>query len=96
MRLLKQRRGYFQWFVVGMVFLKLCLMGIFSSDFQLKLFIPFVDSFISEPTLNPYEVYLANGGDIAFPYPSLMLFIESLALICGDVLGGGQGSGICF
>lgn len=54
---------------------KLILMGMFSSDYQDLMFIPFVAKFIEG--YNPYD-YFNNNTITLFPYPPLMLFIESM------------------
>jgi uridine kinase len=55
---------------------KLAIAGLFSSDYQDKLFIPFITYFVG--TLqNPWEhFYLENSG-VSFPYQPLMLYIFS-------------------
>lgn len=62
--------------VVVIVILKLVLMGLFSSDYQDKMFIPFVKTFV-EGHVDPYEHYYDNQLLRSFPYPPLMLLIES-------------------
>lgn len=70
-------------FIFGVALLKLLLMANFTSDYTEKLFMPFVNNFLANPLLNPYEDFLQNNGFVAFPYPPLMLLIEGLgAYIC--------------
>lgn len=57
-----------------MLLLKILAMGFFSSDYQDKLFFPFVEKFLSGE--NPYAFFV--GSDVAFPYFPVMLWIESL------------------
>lgn len=57
------------------IFIKLILMGLFSSDYQNKMFIPFVNTFLDGQ--NPYTVYYENNYSSSFPYFPLMLLIES-------------------
>lgn len=56
--------------------LKVILMGLFSSDYQDMMFIPFVGTFLSGK--NPYEHYYANNLIGSFPYFPYMLLIESV------------------
>lgn len=62
--------------IIGaIIFVKLLLMGFFSSDYQNAMFIPFVKSFLNGS--NPYEYYYQNHLLASFPYFPLMLLIES-------------------
>lgn len=80
-------------FFLAVTVLKLALMGTFSSDYVLKLFVPFVEnSFSSEE--NPYELFLQTHTFNAFPYPPLMLWLCKLSLLPYHVyllfaMGGG-------
>lgn len=76
-------------FVVSVSLLKLLLMANFTSDYTEKLFMPFVDNFLQHPLQNPYDDFLQNNGFVAFPYPPLMLFIESLGAYICRLLGIG-------
>ena len=58
------------------VLLKLLLMGLFSSDYQDMMFIPFVKCFLSGE--NPYQYYYDNNLLSSFPYPPVMLLIECI------------------
>ncbi|MCM1267258.1 MAG: hypothetical protein NC302_05070, partial [Bacteroidales bacterium] len=71
--------------LVGVLF-KLLLMGLFSSDYQDRMFIPFVDLFLSGE--NPYQVYYDNGLLPSFPYPPVMLLIECIGGIFVHFFGG--------
>ncbi len=62
--------------VAGTVLLKLALMGLFSSDYQDLMFIPFVQCFLDGH--NPYQYYYDNHLLYSFPYPPVMLFIECI------------------
>lgn len=65
------------YFIIGGILLiKLFLMGTFSSDYQDKMFIPFVSTFLSGK--NPYTYYYENDLLPSFPYLPLMLLIESI------------------
>lgn len=55
---------------------KLILMGLFSSDYQDQMFIPFVKVFLSGE--NPYEFFYKNGLPASFPYFPFMLLIEGV------------------
>lgn len=66
--------------LVGMIVtVKMILMGLFSSDYQDIMFVPFVDNFLSGH--NSYEYYYQNGNIRSFPYFPFMLLVE--------LLGGG-------
>ncbi len=63
--------------LVGMIVVfKLFLMGIFSSDYEQMMFMPFVQSFLDGN--NPYDYFYQNHLISSFPYPPLMLLIESI------------------
>ena len=62
--------------VAGTVLFKLLLMGLFSSDYQDLMFIPFVQCFLDGH--NPYQYYYDNHLLSSFPYPPVMLLIECI------------------
>lgn len=62
--------------IVGAVLLKLLLMGLFSSDYQDLMFIPFVTCFLGGE--NPYQYYYENVLLSSFPYPPVMLYVECI------------------
>ena len=62
--------------IVIISIVKIVLMGLFSSDYQNKMFMPFVDCFLDGR--NPYEYYHNNNLISSFPYFPLMLIIESV------------------
>lgn len=64
-------------FILFVVFVKLILMGLFSSDYQNKLFVPFMLDFVKKGG-NVYERFYESGVYNAFPYPTCMLLTESL------------------
>lgn len=72
----------FHIFIIAITVFKIILMGIFSSDYQNKMFMPFVEHFISNITnasyVNTYEYYYVNRLVPSFPYPPLMLLIETI------------------
>lgn len=64
--------------VIGLtVLFKLLLMGLFSSDYQDLMFIPFVKCFLNGEG-NPYQYYYDNQLLSSFPYPPVMLFMECI------------------
>lgn len=71
--------------LVGVLF-KLLLMGLFSSDYQDMMFIPFVGLFLKGE--NPYQIYYDNGLLPSFPYPPVMLLIECIGGIFVTFFGG--------
>lgn len=71
--------------LVGVLF-KLLLMGLFSSDYQDQMFIPFVDLFLNGE--NPYQVYYDNGLLPSFPYPPVMLLVECIGGVFVTFLDG--------
>ena len=68
------------YFIGGMLLIKLCLMGFFSSDYQNLLFMRFVEGFLdclfSGDVVNPYTLFESESN--LFPYPPGMLFVESI------------------
>lgn len=71
--------------LVGVLF-KLLLMGLFSSDYQDMMFIPFVGLFLNGK--NPYQVYYDNGLLPSFPYPPVMLLMECIGGVFVTFFGG--------
>ncbi|MCY9555599.1 hypothetical protein M5W98_28720, partial [Paenibacillus apiarius] len=68
-------------FIIAVTMIKLILMGFFSSDYQNKMFMPFVEHFIKSmgsEYFNPYQYYYENSLTPSFPYPPVMLLIESI------------------
>lgn len=68
-------------FILGFTVIKLLAMGIFSSDYQNKMFIPFITQFlngIGTSNWNVYEYYYTHDLIPSFPYPPGMLLIESI------------------
>lgn len=60
----------FHLFIIAVTFFKIVLMGIFSSDYQNKMFMPFVNMFFSNiGKINPYDYYYVNKLIPSFPYP---------------------------
>lgn len=73
-------------FIGAITILKIILMGCFSSDYQNKLFIPFVSHFV-EYGGNPYQHFYEAEYTNSFPYPVLMLLIESIGAVIVKVFG---------
>ncbi|WP_394884852.1 uridine kinase [Clostridium butyricum] len=75
----------FHLFIIAITILKIILMGLFSSDYQNKMFMPFTESFIdsvfNNQYINPYEYYYVHNLIPSFPYPTLMLLIECVGNI---------------
>jgi len=67
----------FSVFVIVVTLAKLVLMGICSSDYQNKMFLPFVMDFVKNGG-NVYQRFYDAGISNAFPYPVMMLIIQSL------------------
>jgi len=63
-------------FVVLLAF-KLFLLAAFSSDYQDKLFLPFVQHFLTFFD-NPYQYIYGHSLKVEFPYPPVMLYILSV------------------
>ncbi len=77
----------FYYFIFAVTLFKIILMALFSSDYENKLFIPFVENYILNNDINPYDDFLDDNGIVAFPYPPLMLFIEYLSVYFINTLG---------
>ncbi len=66
--------------------LKLVLAGLFSSDYQDLMFIPFMNNFLShihngEIFFNPYQTWYLLKTGYSFPYQFVMIIIESIGTI---------------
>lgn len=66
----------FHTFILAISLVKIFLMCVCSSDYQEKMFIPFLSHFV-ECGGNPYQYFFEAGNTRAFPYPAVMLLIES-------------------
>ncbi|MDE7001091.1 MAG: uridine kinase [Lachnospiraceae bacterium] len=66
--------------VFAVTVLKILLMCMCSSDYQNKLFIPFLTYFVTEGG-DPYQHFYETGNINAFPYPAVMLAIASLGAV---------------
>lgn len=76
----------FHVFIFLIAVLKIILMGLFSSDYQNELFIPFVSHFVQEGG-NPYQYFYDMGRLNIFPYPVVMLLIESVSAVIIKICG---------
>lgn len=74
----KEVRIYkFHILIFVMTILKVMLMCVCTSDYQNKMFIPFLSYFVTEGG-NPYQHFFEEGNTNAFPYPVIMLMVESI------------------
>ena len=65
---------------------KLFLLAIFSSEYSLNLFLPFVNTFL-EGHFNPWQYYYNHNLNLnSFPYHGLMLYILSVPSILINIL----------
>ncbi len=72
----KRKISKFYFFILLLFLLKVVLMGVFSSEYQDRLFMPFIRDFLAGNG-NPYQIAYERGNSNAFPYPPAMLFVES-------------------
>lgn len=66
----------FHVFILAISLVKIFLMCVCTSDYQEKMFIPFLTHFVVGGG-NPYQYFFEAGNTRAFPYPAAMLLIES-------------------
>lgn len=70
----------FYLFIAIVFCIKIVLMGLFSSDYQNNLFMRFITGFLERlregSVINPYEFFRQEPS--LFPYPPVMLIIESI------------------
>lgn len=99
MKLQTKQKGIskFYIFIGAITCLKIMLSGCFSSDYQIKLFLPFVSYFV-EHLENPYQVFYERGIINAFPYPAIMLLIESFGVLIIKIFNVTSvfGQNLCF
>ena len=70
-------------FLLGMA-ARIILVVLLAPMTQGEWFVPFIDNFVSDPSIDPWSSHLAAGGDaLAFPYGPVMW----LLLLPGTVLG---------
>lgn len=78
---------FYIWIAV-ITIIKLVLMGLFSSDYENQMFIPFIHTFFNNlgtSDWNPYNYYYLNNLRPSFPYPPIMLLVESMGGIISYV-----------
>lgn len=73
-------------FCIAAAAVKLILMGLFSSGYQDGLFLPFVTDFVTRGG-NVYDRFWQSGITNAFPYPPVMLLIQSVPGLVIRLLG---------
>jgi uridine kinase len=61
----------------SLIAVKVILMALFSSDYQDRLFLPFIQHFLSGD-LNPWQYFYENPSSVEFPYHPVMLYVLSL------------------
>ena len=80
----------FYLFIAVVFIVKIVLMGAFSSDYQNNLFMRFVNGFIQQlaagNVVNPYEYFRQEPS--LFPYPPVMLAVESVGGFLSLLFGG--------
>lgn len=75
-------------------FLKVIILCIFASDYDVNYFIPFLNHFVSSGFSDPYFFFTENGVNNIFPYPSGMLYILSIPrLIISPFISNGLNIG---
>lgn len=58
------------------ILIKIIILFLFSSEYSNSLFLPFVNSFINNGFVNPWNFYLINSYNLdSFPYHPLMLYL---------------------
>jgi hypothetical protein len=75
-------------FIYTVIF-KIILAFLFSSEYSVKLFLPFLNS-ISFESWNPWEVFYKKGILDSFPYHGLMLFLLAPFSFLGELFGLGK------
>lgn len=68
------------------LFVKILVAGFVSSEISYDLFYPFINKFLEGS--DPYSYSLDIGRPELFPYPALMLFIESFPILVLHILEG--------
>ncbi len=76
-------------FIAALTVVKIVLLGLFSSDYQNELFMPFIREFTND-NFNPYNLFYERGITDAFPYPPVMLFIMSAGGVLSKYLSFGS------
>lgn len=76
--------------ILGVIFLKVLLLLLFSSDYKDLLFVPFIDQFAKNLLSNPWEIVYQNHLPIEFPYPPLTLWFLSFFYLVFAPFGLGK------
>ena len=72
---------------LSIIFLKILLLVVFTSEYNLYLFKPFVDTFLVD-AYNPWQYYVESNKNIdSFPYHGLMLYILAPFAFIGKLIG---------
>ncbi len=74
---LKFKKKQFLLITFIIIILKIIIMGLFSSDYQNLLFIPFINCFKFN---NPWEYVYTNHLNLEFPYHPIMLYVYSIGI----------------
>lgn len=82
----KEKLVRYHYFVICGTIIKLFLMAIFSSDYQNKLFYPFIMDFLDSGG-NIWQRFYDKGIYNAFPYPIIMLMVESIGGMLIKIFG---------
>lgn len=72
-------------FIGCLLVVKVFLAGITSSEYMNELFLPFINTFLAGN--NPYQYYYEYNLVSSFPYPPLMLLIQSIPCALLNLLG---------
>ncbi len=83
---LYKRNPKLVWFFIIIFVLKLLIAGLFSSDYQNLMFIPFINNFFNNLhsgnlLSNPYQTWYALNTSYNFPYQFIMIIVESIGML---------------
>ncbi len=76
----------FHFFIACLIILKITLMLVFSSEYQDRLFLPFVSDFV-ENGKNVYQSFFERGELDSFPYLPVMLYTQSIGAVAIKLFG---------
>ena len=71
----------------AVLFFKLSAIHLVDATILNNLFAPFLDTFVAAPFSNPYDTFWAKDLIDAFPYPAMMLYIQSAPLMLFKWMG---------
>lgn len=83
--LIKNKKNIIFPIILTILIVKIILMGLFSSDYQDKLFFPFINHFVLNGG-DPWNWVYTNNLNYEFPYHPLMLYLYSIGTIIIDFL----------